>query len=81
MGRLARVVMKNVCYHIITRGNNKKNVYKDIKDYLQYIELLKYYKRKYKYKIYGWCLMPNHVHIVMETDQISKAMHGIKCSL
>ncbi len=80
MPRQARLILENVCYHIITRGNQKQTVFRDEDDYKTYLKFVSKYKERYGVRIYGWCLMSNHVHMVIETDSLSKAMHGINLS-
>ncbi len=80
MPRQARLIIDNACYHIITRGNQKQTVFKDYDDFNAYLELLSKYKKRYDSKIYGWCLMNNHIHLVIESDKLSKVMHGINLS-
>jgi len=65
-----RLYIDNGCFHIISRGNQKQQLFNKPIDYLKYLLLLKKYKKKYLFKVYGYCLMPNHVHIV---GQIEKA--------
>jgi len=77
MPRQARVLMENVGYHAITRGNQKKVVFKEYADYEKYLKILSRYKQRYHFKLYGWCLMPNHVHLVVESDVLSKVMHAM----
>jgi len=72
--------LENVCYHIITRGNQKQTIFADEEDFRIYLKFLSKYKEKYRMKLYGWCLMNNHVHMVVESDMLSKAMHGINLS-
>jgi len=80
MPRQARLILDNVCYHIITRGNQKQTIFRNESDCRTYLKLVSKYKEKHKFKIYGWCLMNNHVHMVMESDSLSKTMHGINLS-
>ena len=80
MPRRARLVLENACYHIITRGNQKSTIFRDEEDYRQYLKFLVRYKARFKSRIYGWCLMNNHVHIVMESGEISRFMHGVDLS-
>jgi putative transposase len=80
MPRQARLILDNVCYHVITRGNQKQTVFRDEDDYRTYLKFVSKYKEKCGLRIYGWCLMGNHVHMVVETDSLSKAMHGINLS-
>jgi putative transposase len=80
MPREARMVMDNACYHIITRGNNRVPIFKDESDYEKYLKLVKKYKERFDFKLYGWCLMNNHVHMVLESGRISAVMHGLNLS-
>ena len=80
MPRRARLILDNVCYHIITRGNQKQTVFRDEADNRAYLKLVSKYRDRYKFKIYGWCLMNNHVHMVIESDLLGKTMHGINLS-
>ena len=66
MSRTARIAPKEYIYHILIRGNNREDVFKDVKDYKKYIEILKRYKEKYKFRLYHYILMRNHVHLVIE---------------
>jgi len=80
MPRKARLVLEGSCYHIITRGNQKQAVFKDEADYETYIRLISKYKERYGFRLYGWCLMNNHIHMVVESDLLAKFMHGISLS-
>ena len=80
MPRGARLLLDNVCYHVISRGNEKKITFQAENDYEKYTQLLIKYKHTYKFKLYGWCLMKNHVHLVIESGYLSKVMHGINLS-
>jgi len=55
-------------YHIITRGVQKQTVFKSGKDFTVYLEIVKKAKKKYKIQIYAYCLMSNHIHLLIETD-------------
>lgn len=80
MPRKARLILENVCYHIITRGNQKQAIFRDKDDYETYMGFVSKYKQKYGFKLYGWCLMNNHIHMVIESGLLAKAMHGINLS-
>ncbi len=83
MPRSARITIENACYHIITRGNQKQTVFKDPTDYQKYLLLLSRYKRKYGFRLYCFCLMPNHVHLIIEVDKtnnLNKIMRGLNLS-
>ena len=75
-----RLVLDNCCYHITTRGNQRQKVFIRDEDYEKYLEKLKKYKRKYHFRLYGYCLMPNHIHLIGEIDNkenLAKFMQGI----
>jgi putative transposase len=84
MPRTARIAPKEFVYHILTRGNNQQDIFQDEDDYQKYIDILWKYKEKYKYKLYHYVLMTNHVHLVIEpTDaggELSQIMKGINLS-
>ena len=80
MPRQARLFLEGVCYHIITRGNQKQAIFKDENDFDRYMWFLAKYKRRFGVRLYGWCLMPNHVHLLLESGNVPQAMHGINMS-
>jgi putative transposase len=69
MPRTARIAPNEHVYHILTRGNNRHEVFKDKKDYKKYVEIVQRYKEKYRFRLYHYVLMRNHVHLVLETTQ------------
>lgn len=84
MPRTARIAPKGFVYHILTRGNNQQDIFQDEEDYQKYIDILNKYKEKYKFKLYHYALMTNHVHLVIEpTDaggELFQIMKGINLS-
>ncbi|MGQ9778101.1 MAG: transposase, partial [Thermodesulfobacteriota bacterium] len=81
---MARIAPKERIYHILTRGNNRQDIFKDVKDYKKYVEILQRYKEKYKFKLYHYVLMRNHIHLVIETAEkggsLAEVMKGINLS-
>ncbi|MEN6318375.1 MAG: transposase [Syntrophaceae bacterium] len=84
MPRTARIAPKEFVYHILTRGNNRQDIFQDEEDYQKYISILQKYKEKYKFKLYHYVLMTNHVHLVIELmdtgGALSQIMKGINLS-
>jgi putative transposase len=83
MPRSTRLLLNNVCYHIITRANHAQEIFLNIKDFNTYLKILQRYKLKYKFQLYAYCLMRNHVHLIMEPsepEKLSKIMQGISQS-
>lgn len=78
MARTARMISTTGIYHIILRGINKEKISIDERDKYKIIKELKRTKEKYKYEIYAYCLMSNHVHLLIKDNQgnISKAMQS-----
>jgi len=84
MPRTARIAPINYVYHVMTRGNNRQSVFKDDEDYSRYLEILRQYKLKYKFKLYHYVLMRNHVHLVLQPSDhggsLAEIMKGINLS-
>lgn len=79
MARKPRIEYEGAFYHVITRGNQRQKIFKDKDDYERYIVILGDYKSCYKYFLYAYVLMANHIHLLLETGQIplSKILQGI----
>lgn len=84
MPRVARTAPKAYVYHILTRGNNRQNIFKEEQDYKKYLDVLLKYKDKYRFNLYHYVLMTNHVHLVIETTEgggdLAQIMKGINLS-
>lgn len=82
MPRVAREKCGNSIYHICVRGNNKQDMFLDNEDREEYLKRIRNYKERYKMQIYAYCLMTNHVHLLIyDNDQdISKFMQGLSLS-
>jgi len=70
MPREARITMEKACYHIITRGNQKQTVFREPTDYQKYLLLLAPYKKRRGFKVYCFCLKPNHDHLISEVEKL-----------
>ena len=82
MPRIARQKTFESIYHVMCRSISEIDMYTDDDDKLKYIFYIKKYQRIYKFKIYSYCFMSNHVHLIIDTNgaDISKIMHGINFS-
>lgn len=65
MPRKAREKCEYSIYHIMIRGNNKQDIFIDQEDRIQYLERLKRYKETFDMEVYAYCLMTNHVHLLV----------------
>lgn len=66
MPRQQRLVVEGYPHHIISRGNNRSAIFYQDRDRYLFINCLKDAKEKTKSKIYAYCLMTNHVHLLIE---------------
>ena len=65
MARLARIVIPNVPHHVTQRGNGRQQTFFSAADYALYRDLLGSACRAAKVQAWAWCLMPNHVHLIL----------------
>lgn len=65
MARLARIVIPTVTHHVTQRGNERQQTFFSDADYRFYLKLLSGHCSQAGVDIEGWCLMPNHVHLVL----------------
>jgi putative transposase len=66
MPRNARVILPGYPHHIVQRGHNRQVVFAEPRDYLYYLNTLKVWKSEYEVRLYAYCLMTNHAHLIME---------------
>ena len=82
MSRIARIIYPGYPHHIVQRGNNKQCVFRDSQDKQFYLSLLKKYSFQCGCKTHAYCLMPNHIHLLLvPTQEISLAKTMQKLSL
>ena len=76
MPRKPRIEIGGGLYHVITRGNNRKTIFRSQADYRRFTEILAVQKAKLPFYLYGYCLMPNHLHLLLEMqhDAVSRIM-------
>ncbi len=80
MGRHARINYPDLTYHIINRGNNREVIFAEAQDYEHYLNTVQRYKKKYHFKLFAFCLMTNHVHLLIKISKygsISRIMQSI----
>jgi putative transposase len=66
MPTTARVVLPAYPHHVVQRGHNRQAVFGGRNDYERYLATLAEYKVTFGVKVYAWCLMTNHVHLLLE---------------
>ena len=79
MPRHLRVHAPNLFYHIIARGNNQQKIYVEKADYEKFLNLLCETKKRYPFSLYGYILMPDHFHLLLEVkeDPTSRIMQSL----
>lgn len=82
MARRPRVVAPQALYHVIVRGNHRQAIFLNDTDYQAYLSRLEKYRHQYQVCLWAYCLMPNHVHLLLETGgpPLAKFMQGIQQS-
>jgi putative transposase len=69
MPRAARLVVPGVPHHVTQRGNRCQRTFFDEGDYALYLRLLKFWCARAGTSVWAWCLMPNHVHLVLVPER------------
>lgn len=81
MSRPARLEFSGAVYHVIARGNEQRDVFRDDSDRETYLRRLVHYRDRFRFRLYAYCLMTNHVHLALETgpvplSRVVLALHG-----
>jgi len=82
MARRPRLFASGLLYHVIVRGNQQRKTFHSDSDYKAYLDRLEEYRVRCRVRIYAYCLMPNHVHLLLETGSVplAKFMQGLQQS-
>jgi len=65
MPRTARASVGGICYHVINRGNGQAKVFHKDDDYAAFVRLMNDGYERLPMRVVGYCLMPNHFHLVL----------------
>ena len=65
MARMPRVVVPGYPHHVTQRGNRRQKTFFGDDDYRFYVDLVARFSRQSETEVWAYCLMPNHVHLVM----------------
>ena len=65
MARIARLVVPGLPHHVTQRGNRREQTFFEDADYGLYLDLLSQSSARARTEIWAYCLMPNHVHIIL----------------
>lgn len=68
MPRIARAIAIGVPHHLTQRGNHQQDVFFTPEDRVLYLQWLREYAQKYQMRLWAYCLMTNHLHLVTTPD-------------
>lgn len=79
MARRPRLEVEGGLYHVIIRGVDRRDIFHDKQDYEKFLSLLAVQKEKLPFFLYAYCLMTNHIHLLIErmTDDVGRIMHRV----
>lgn len=82
MGRPLRIFLPGYSYHVIARGNERKNIFKDDIDRKKFFKIIGEAAKEYQFFVLSYVLMSNHYHFLIEIKlpNISRAMQFINSS-
>jgi putative transposase len=78
VARLARIVIVNLPHHVTQRGNARQFILASDAERLVYLDLLRQYLKLHPLSLLGYCLMSNHVHLVVVPRQASALAAALK---
>src|SRR3990172_3163013 len=81
MARPLRIEYPGAFYHVTSRGNERKEIYKSTKDREKFLSYLDSATVRYQARVHVYCLMSNHFHLLIETpsgnlSQIMRHING-----
>jgi len=77
MPRTARIIVPGLAHHVTQRGNYRQNVFEADRDRRVYLDLLRAGADRHDVRIWAWCLMENHVHLIAvpgAADSLARAL-------
>ncbi len=83
MSRPLRPIADGLVYHVINRGNARQPVFLDEGDYVAFLRAMADLKERKPFALYGYCLMENHIHLLLRPKQdatISRIMQSLLVS-
>ena len=77
MPRPPRLLIANLPYHIVQRGHRRQIVFESAGDHRAYLNNLRLFSRNFGIAVHAWCLMPNHVHLLLSPTQDPRALSAL----
>ena len=69
MPRQARKKSESGIYHVMLRGINQQQIFEEDEDYVKFLQIVEDYQAISKYKVYAYCLMSNHIHLLIREEE------------
>ncbi|MGI5912282.1 MAG: REP-associated tyrosine transposase, partial [Syntrophomonadaceae bacterium] len=69
MARTGRKRSESGIYHIVLRGINRQTIFEDEEDAIRFLDTLHTYMNTSGYKVYAYCLMGNHIHLLLKEEK------------
>jgi putative transposase len=79
MARKERIHIPGAFYHVMLRGNDRRDIFADDKDRFRFYSILDHAVMRYTFKIHAFCLMTNHLHLELQVGAVplSKIIQNI----
>lgn len=79
MARALRIQRPEGRYHVTARGNERREIFRDQRDRLHFLELLSQLGEQFGVRVHAYVLMDNHYHLLLETPEanLSRTMHWL----
>ncbi len=74
MPRIGRIVLADYPHQVVQRGHNRQVVFAAVADFERYLNDLAELKQAFGIKVYAYCLMPNHVHLLVGPRDTASAL-------
>lgn len=72
--RTARAVLAGYPHHVVQRGHDRKSVFACDKDFTRYLDDLVELKEKHRVRVFAYCLMTNHVHLLLQPEENASSL-------
>ncbi len=77
MARIARIEALDYPHHVIQRGNRNQDTFFSNQDKAEYLKILKLQKELFGFEVWAYCLMENHVHLIVVPRKEGSMTQGI----
>ncbi len=65
MPRAARIAPGGMVFHVLNRGNDRREIFDDRADYVAFLRVIRETQERVAMRVLGYCLMPNHWHLLL----------------